>query len=80
MERLRGKIKTDVPVAAELQVKKRHPKAPKTPAKVETRQLDILIREFKDSSGNFEQFHSTMNGREKILFKGYINSMRDSEM
>jgi hypothetical protein len=78
MERLRGKIKADVPPTMEPQIGKRYAKRPKDKVVPESRTIDILIREFKASAGNFEQFHSTLNGKEKILFKGYINSMRNA--
>jgi hypothetical protein len=81
MERLRGKIKeviADDVVTAE--PKKKYAKSPKSLSTTDTRPLDILIREFKASSGSFEEFHCKMNGREKILLKGYIDSMRNSEL
>lgn len=77
MERLRGKVKADVPTIAEAPARKKYEKAPKCETNTETRPLDVLIREFEASAGNFDEFHTTMNGREKILFKGYIHSMRE---
>jgi hypothetical protein len=80
MERLRGKMKVDAATTTQPQVRKNRTKSPKIKTQVESRTLNLLIQDFKASSGNFEEFHSSMNGREKILFKGYINSMRDSEV
>lgn len=51
---------------------------PKT--SIESRTLDVLIQEFEASSGNFDEFHANMNGREKLLFKQHINSMRKTSI
>ena len=40
------------------------------------RSLDKLIKDFEASSGDFEKFNKSMDLREKILFKGWIQSMR----
>jgi len=41
-----------------------------------TRTLYQLKEEFIKKGGDFENFHNTMNGREKLLFKGWLQSMR----
>jgi hypothetical protein len=42
----------------------------------EPRSLEKLIRDFELSRGEFLKFHTGMDKREKIMFKGWINSMR----
>jgi hypothetical protein len=52
----------------------------KNPAKIqevkEPRALEILIQEFKNSVGNFNQFNREMDAREKTLFKGWLQKLR----
>jgi len=43
---------------------------------MEPRQLETLVKDFTASAGNFEGFYNDMNEREKILFKGYLHSLR----
>lgn len=73
MERLRGKLRGEVkstqPIVEKISTRK-------SIKSMESRTLDALISEFENSQGNFDQFHSNMNGREKLLFKSYIDSMR----
>jgi hypothetical protein len=45
-------------------------------ANLETRTLEKLKREFIATPGCFEDFHNNMNGREKLLFKSWIQEMR----
>ena len=73
MERLRGKLRGEVKSAQPIVEKISTKKSIKS---MESRKLDELISEFENSQGNFDQFHSNMNGREKLLFKSYIDSMR----
>lgn len=76
MERLKGKLKEDTASKITAAEKKEHMKRLKSDTPTESRSLEILIHEFDASSGDFDAFHSGMNGKEKLLFKGYINSMR----
>jgi hypothetical protein len=46
--------------------------AEKTP-----RALDVLIQEFKKSAGNFAEFNKNMDTRERTLFKGWLQQMRN---
>ena len=80
MERLRGKIKAYVSAIAELSSNKKYEESVKTESASVGRTLDILVHEFKASAGSFKEFHSSLNGREKILFKEYIDSMRGSNV
>ena len=45
-------------------------------ANLETRTLEELKSEFVTTPGDFDDFHKGMNGREKLLFKGWIQEMR----
>ena len=45
-------------------------------ANLETRTLEELKSEFISTPGDFEDFHKIMNGREKLLFKKWIQEMR----
>ena len=76
MERLRGKLKGDLQSDVFSVEKRKNEKLLKHPASIESRTLAVLVHEFEASTGNFDQFHSDMNGREKLLFKNYIDSMR----
>jgi len=40
------------------------------------RGLDDLIKDFKESAGNFLTFYETMDSREKTLFKGWLHKLR----
>jgi hypothetical protein len=40
------------------------------------RSLERLIKDFRASAGDFEKFNQSMDIREQILFKGWINQMR----
>lgn len=44
--------------------------------KLTTREKEILIEDFKNSVGFFEQFHNQLNGEEKLMLKSYLNEMR----
>lgn len=48
-------------------------------ANLNTRTLYELKDEFTTKAGDFENFHNTMNGREKLLFKGWLQSMRSTQ-
>lgn len=50
-------------------------KAPETKT---PRTLDALVKEFNNSIGNFAKFNKSMDSREKILFKGWLNKMRQT--
>ena len=80
MERLRGKVKDVVKVEVAPAPVRKYKKLPKANAPVKSRSLDNIVREFKASAGNFEEFHLSLNGREKIIFKGYIEAMRKNEV
>ncbi len=80
MERLRGKLKVDVQSDVPAEGKRKYEKLLKSTTTIESRTLDVLIKEFEASAGNFDQFHSDMNGREKLLFKSYIGSMRETNV
>ncbi len=54
----------------------KHTKMAREKANVETRTLKELKEEFISKSGDFDDFHKGMNGREKLLFKGWIQEMR----
>jgi hypothetical protein len=45
-------------------------------ANLVTRTLEELKSEFTTKSGDFDDFHKGMNGREKLLFKSWIQEMR----
>jgi hypothetical protein len=45
----------------------------------EVRSIQDLVQEFKNSPGKFLDFYESMNSREKILFQGWINSLRDTK-
>jgi hypothetical protein len=49
---------------------------PRPKPNLNTRTLYQLKQEFIKRDGDFENFHNTMNGREKLLFKGWLQSMR----
>jgi hypothetical protein len=51
-------------------------KMPRPKPNPNTRTLYELKEEFITRAGDFENFHNTMNGREKLLFKGWLQSMR----
>ena len=78
MERLRGKLKGDTASKITAAEKRNHGKALRANMAIESRSIEILIREFHSSAGDFDTFHSSMNGREKLLFKEYLRSMRDA--
>jgi hypothetical protein len=40
------------------------------------RDLKTLIKDFQNSSGDFERFNDSMDEREFVLFKGWLASMR----
>ena len=80
MERLRGKLRGDTQSALPEVEKRKYEKLLKSTTSIESRTLDVLIQEFEASAGNFGQFHSDMNGREKLLFKNYIDSMRGTNV
>jgi hypothetical protein len=80
MERLRGKLRGDVQSDVPVTEKGKYEKLLKSTASIESRTLDVLIEGFEASAGNFDQFHSDMNGREKLLFKNYIDSMRGTDL
>jgi len=42
------------------------------------RTLDQLVADFKASAGNFAEFNSGMNEREKCIFKGWLSKMRET--
>ena len=42
----------------------------------EPRSLEKLIKNFRNSAGDFEKFYNTLDKREVILFKGWMNQMR----
>lgn len=46
--------------------------AEKTP-----RALEVLIQEFKNSAGNFASFNRNMDERERTMFKGWLQQMRN---
>jgi hypothetical protein len=77
MERLKGKSTGEANGKITAGEKKKHDKLLKSNTSQESRPIETLIHEFETSAGNFDAFHSSMNGREKILFKEYIGSMRD---
>jgi hypothetical protein len=79
MERLRGKLRGDVQSDVLVTEKRKYEKLLELTTSIESRTLDVLIKEFEVSAGNFDQFHSDMNGREKLLFKNYIDSMRGTK-
>ncbi len=80
MERLRGKLRGDAQSDVPMPEKRKYEKLLKSTTSIESRTLDVLIKEFEASAGNFDQFHSYMNGREKLLFKNYIDSMRGTNV
>lgn len=43
---------------------------------MEPRPVEILVKDFSASAGNFEEFYNGMDEREKILFKGYLHQLR----
>lgn len=46
--------------------------------KVKTpRALEVLVQEFRNSAGNFAEFNKNMDARERILFKGWLQQMRN---
>jgi len=49
---------------------------PREKANLETRTLEKLKSEFITTPGVFDDFHKGMNGREKLLFKSWIQEMR----
>ena len=42
----------------------------------EPRSLERLIKDFRNSAGDFEKFYNSMDKREEVLFKGWIQQMR----
>jgi len=42
-----------------------------------SRDSDTLIQEFRDSAGDFDSFYQGMNSEEKLLFKGYLQKLRE---
>lgn len=40
--------------------------------------MDDLIKGFKESAGNFEEWHNGLSQREKVLFKKWLQNMRDN--
>lgn len=78
MERLRGKFMGEIKGKITAGEKKKYEKLLKVNTTTESRSLEILIQEFEASAGDFDAFHSGMNGREKLLFKAYIGAMRDN--
>lgn len=80
MERLRGKLKGGEQPNVPAEGKRKYEKLLKSTESIESRTLDVLIKEFEASAGNFDQFHSNMNGREKLLFKEYVGSMRKTKV
>jgi hypothetical protein len=57
-------------------IKSSNQKMPREKANLETRTLEKLKSEFITTVGDFDDFHRKMNGREKLLFKGWIQEMR----
>ncbi len=43
---------------------------------MEPRPVEILVKDFSASAGNFEEFYNGMDEREKLLFKGYLHQLR----
>ena len=43
------------------------------------RTVEELVEEFKASAGKFEEFDKSMNARERTLFKGWLQSMREGK-
>ena len=80
MERLRGKLRGDLPGKITLAEKKRYEKLLRPVLNTKSRTLSVLIQEFEASAGSFDLFHSSMNGMEKILFKGYIDELRQENL
>ena len=44
----------------------------------EPRALEVLVQEFKNSAGNFALFNRNMDERERILFKGWLQNLRNN--
>lgn len=44
---------------------------------LESRDLTQLIQDFRNSAGSFNSFLIGMNQREKILFRGWLHSLRE---
>jgi len=42
----------------------------------EPRELQVILEEFQNSSGNFKKFHDNLNTREQFLFKGWLEELR----
>jgi hypothetical protein len=78
MEKFKGKSTGETNGKITAVEKKKHDKLLKSNTSQGSRSIETLIHEFETSVGNFNAFHSNMNGREKILFKEYIGSMRDA--
>jgi hypothetical protein len=78
MERLRGKFMGEIKGKITAIEKRKYEKLLKANTTTESRSLEILIQEFEASAGDFDAFHSGMNGREKLLFKAHIGAMRDN--
>jgi hypothetical protein len=43
---------------------------------ISPRPLEQLIKDFEESAGNFEEFYTKMDEREKFLFKSYLHDLR----